>query len=85
MVQRCRDGFERKLGTCLGCGVPLTGMRKGAVFRSDVCRKRWRVEALRIIAEMSEQNSGLTDGISRSRYAHSLNHGKSPSEALIAK
>jgi hypothetical protein len=28
----CRDGFERKPGTCLGCGVPLIGMRKGAVL-----------------------------------------------------
>ena len=45
--KRCRDGFERKPGTCLSCGVPLNGKRKGAVFCSDVCRKRWRVEALR--------------------------------------
>jgi hypothetical protein len=34
--KRCRDGFERKPGTCLGCGVPLNGKRKGAVFCSDV-------------------------------------------------
>jgi hypothetical protein len=81
----CRDGFERKPGTCLGCGVSLNGKRKGAVFCSDVCRKRWRVEVLRIIAETSLQNSGLTDGISGSRYARSLDLGKFTSEAPIAK
>jgi hypothetical protein len=81
----CRDGFERKPGTCLGCGVSLRGMRKGAVFCSDVCRKRWRVEILRIIAETNIQNSGLADGVSGSRHAHSLNLGKVPSGALIAK
>ncbi len=83
--KRCRDGFERKPGTCLGCGVPLIGMRKGAVFCSDVCRKRWRVEALRIIAETSIQNTGLTEGISGSCCAHGLNPEKSTGEALIAK
>jgi len=73
--KRCRDGFERKPGTCLGCGVPLNGTRKGAVFCSDVCRKRWRVQALRIIVETSIQNSGLKDGISGSCCVHGLNPG----------
>jgi hypothetical protein len=81
----CRDEFERKPGTCLGCGVPLNGKRKGAVFCSDVCRKRWRVEALRIIAETSIQNSGLTDGILGPCYPHRLNPEKSTGGALIAK
>jgi hypothetical protein len=83
--KRCRDGFERKPGTCFGCGVPLNGKRKGSVFCSDVCRKRFRVEAIRIIAERSVQNSGLTDGISSSRYVRGLKLGKFPSEVLIAK
>jgi hypothetical protein len=81
----CSDGFERKAGTCLGCGVPLNGKRKGAVFCSDVSRKRWRVEALRVIAETSIQNSGLTDEIWGARYVHGLNSGKPTGEALIAK
>ncbi len=28
--KRCRDGFDRKPGTCLGCGVPLNGNRKAS-------------------------------------------------------
>jgi hypothetical protein len=58
--KRCRDGFERKPGPAW-VAVCLNGKRKGAVFCSDVCRKRFRVEALRIIAETRIQNSGLTD------------------------
>jgi hypothetical protein len=81
----CRDGFEHKPGTCLGCGVPFNGKRKGALFCSDVCRKRFRVEALRNIAERRIQNSGLIVGISGSRCVPSLNLGKVPSRALIVK
>jgi hypothetical protein len=83
--KRCRDGFERKPGTCLGCGVPLNGKRKGAVFCSDVCRKRWRVEMLRLIAETPIQKSALMDAILASRYGSSLKLSKPSSEALIAK
>jgi hypothetical protein len=83
--KRCRDGFERKPGTCLGCGVPLNGKRKGAVFCSDVCRKRWRVEILQIIAETSIQNSALTGAILGARYGDSVNLGKSTGDPLIAK
>jgi hypothetical protein len=83
--KRCRDGLERKPGPCLGCGVPLNGKRKGAVFCSDVCRKRWRVEILRIIAETSIQNSALTGAILGARYGDSVNLGKSTGDPLIAK
>jgi hypothetical protein len=83
--KRCRDGFERKPGTCLGCGVPLNGKRKGAVFCSDVCRKRWRVEIQQIIAETPIEKSALTDAILASRYGDSLKGEKSSSEAVIAK
>jgi hypothetical protein len=83
--KHCRDGFERKPGICLGCGVALNGKRRGAVFCSDVCRKRFRVAALRIIAETRIQNSGLTDEISGSRYLYGLDFGESPREAPIAK
>jgi hypothetical protein len=83
--KRCRDGFERKRGTCLGCGVSLNGKRKGAVFCSDVCRKRWRIEIHRIIAETTIEKSALSDAILASRYGDSLELGKSSSEAVIAK
>jgi hypothetical protein len=83
--KRCRDGFERKPGTCLGCGVPLNGKRKGAVFCSDVCRKRWRVEVGHIIEETPIEKSALMDAILASRYGDSLNLRKSSDEPLIAK
>jgi hypothetical protein len=83
--KRCRDGFERKPGSCLGCGVPLNGKRKGAVFCSDVCRKRWRVEMLRLIAETPIEKSARRDAILASRRRYSLKLGKSSSEAVIAK
>jgi uncharacterized Zn finger protein (UPF0148 family) len=85
MVLEEVDGFERKPGTCLGCGVPLNGKRQGAVFCSDVCRKRWRVEVGQIIAETPIEKSALRDAILASRYADSLKLGKSSSEAVIAK
>jgi hypothetical protein len=83
--KNCRDGFERKAGTCLGCGVPLNGKRKGALFCSDVCRKRWKVEIRQIIAETPIEKSALRDAILASRYGSSLELGKSSSEALNAK
>jgi hypothetical protein len=83
--KNCRDGFERKSGTCLGCGVPLNGKRKGASFCSDVCRKRYRVQVLRIIAETPVEKSRLTDALLALRYGDSLELGKSSSEAVIAK
>ena len=83
--KRCRDGFERRHGICLGCGVPLNGKRKGAVFCSDVCRKRWRIEISQIIAETPIEKSALTGAILGFRYGDSLNLAKSPGEALIAK
>jgi hypothetical protein len=60
--------IRTQAGDLPGLRVPLNGKRKGAVFCSDVCRKRFRVEALRIIAETRIQNSGLTDGISASQF-----------------
>ena len=64
----CRDGFERKPGTCLGCGVPFNGKRKGALFCSDVCRKRCHIQIRRIIAETPIEKEALTDAIFASRY-----------------
>ena len=81
----CRDGFERKAGTCMGCGVPLNGKRKGALFCCDTCRKRWRVKNCKIIAETPIEKSVLMDTISASRYRDSLKGRKSLSGALIAK
>jgi hypothetical protein len=62
----CRDGVERKAGACRSCGASLEGKRKGALFCSDVCRKRQSVEDRRNIAESPIQNKGLTDAILRS-------------------
>jgi len=81
----CRDGFERKTGTCLGCGVPLNGKREGAVFCSDVCRKRSRAKVLRGIAETPIEKSGLRGAILGSRYGDSPRSRKSSSGAVIAK
>ena len=37
----CRDGKEAHApGTCKGCGVSLQGMKRGAKWCSDTCRKR---------------------------------------------
>jgi hypothetical protein len=36
----CRDGEERQLGVCRGCGASLNGKRKGARWCDDSCRKR---------------------------------------------
>jgi hypothetical protein len=68
----CRDGAERRPGTCETCGTPLNGKRKGARFCSDVCRKRWRVQNRQNIAETSIQNTPLTGAISASGYTHSV-------------
>ena len=83
--KRCRDGFERKPGTCLGCGVSLNGKRKGATFCSDVCRKRYRVQILRIIAETPIQKAALTDALLASRYGDGLELGKPASAPRIQK
>jgi hypothetical protein len=42
--QLCRDGVERGIGRCEGCGVELAGKRRGARWCSDVCRMRNRVK-----------------------------------------
>ena len=40
--QLCRDGVERGIGRCDGCGVDLAGKRRGARWCSDTCRMRNR-------------------------------------------
>jgi hypothetical protein len=39
--RKCRDGKEAHTpGTCKACGASLSGLRRGAFFCSDTCRKR---------------------------------------------
>ncbi len=39
--RKCRDGKEAHApGTCRTCGASLVGLRRGALFCSDTCRKR---------------------------------------------
>src|SRR6266404_1339830 len=40
----CRDGVERLMGRCDGCGIDLAGKRRGARWCSDTCRMRNRVK-----------------------------------------
>lgn len=42
--QLCRDGVERSISRCDGCGVDLAGKRRGARWCSDTCRMRNRVK-----------------------------------------
>jgi len=41
--QQCRDGVQPAKGRCNGCGVELTGKRRGARWCSDTCRMRMKV------------------------------------------
>ena len=65
----CRDGFERKGGMCLHCGVSLKGKRKGAFYCGRTCRMREGRRSSKdsqIIVNTHIQKSGLTDTISGS-------------------
>jgi hypothetical protein len=80
--QKCRDGVERQTGTCIQYGASLEGKRKGAVFCSDVCRKRYAVHDRRNIAETHIQNKALT--ISRIGYGYSRNRQEGRESPAIA-
>jgi hypothetical protein len=55
----CRDGVDPHSGVCRNCGVALTGKRKGALFCSDVCRMRQRVQDRLNNAKRRIQNKSL--------------------------
>lgn len=55
----CRDGVKRVWGECDGCGVDLAGMRRGARWCSDTCRKRKKVRELAKNPETPIGNIGL--------------------------
>lgn len=59
----CRDGVDHQPGVCRSCGAALAGRRKGAMFCSDVCRKRQAGQDRQIIAETPIADKGLTDAI----------------------
>jgi len=81
----CRDGIEHKAGSCRSCGADLKGKRKGALFYSDVCRKRRQVQDQKNNAEMPIQKSALTDAISVSGYEDGLEVERSLGVALIER
>jgi hypothetical protein len=56
----CRDGVARLKGRCDGCGVDLTGKRRGARWCSHTCQMRNRVKDLTNNPKTSTQNIGLT-------------------------
>jgi len=57
----CRDGAERVMGRCDGCGVDLAGKRRGARWCSDTCRMRHRVMDSANNPKTAAQNIGLTE------------------------
>jgi hypothetical protein len=58
--QLCRDGVERGIGRCNGCGVDLAGKRRGARWCSDSCRMRSRAKDSANNPKTPIQNIGLT-------------------------
>jgi hypothetical protein len=38
--RRCRDGVDHQPGNCRGCGTPLGGKRRGAMYCGRTCRMR---------------------------------------------
>src|SRR5258708_29184172 len=58
--QVCRDGVERGIGRCDGCGVDLAGKRRGARWCSDTCRMRHRVKDSANNPKTYTQKNGLT-------------------------
>jgi hypothetical protein len=66
--QLCRDGVQHKTGVCRGCGTPLGGKRKEAMYCSRTCRMRTARKEVRDrtnIVNTTIQDKGLTDAISR--------------------
>jgi flavoprotein len=71
----CRDGVDHQPGMCRGCGIALTGRRKGAIYCGRVCRMRTvreEVHNSEIIVNIPIQNTGVTDAILASGYGDSL-------------
>ncbi len=56
----CRDGVERLMGRCDGCGIDLAGKRRGARWCSDTCRMRNRVKDSANNPKTYTQKIGLT-------------------------
>jgi hypothetical protein len=59
--QLCRDGVERGIGRCDGCGVDLAGKRRGARWCSDTCRMRNRGKDSANNPKTLIQKMGLTE------------------------
>lgn len=66
--RRCRDGVDHPPGICCGCGTPLAGKRKGAIYCGRTCRMRKVRRAVQEpanIVNTAIANKGLTGAISR--------------------
>jgi hypothetical protein len=57
----CRDGVERLNSQCSGCGVDLSGKRRGARWCSDTCRMRNRAKDSANNPKTRIQNIELTE------------------------
>jgi hypothetical protein len=69
--QLCRDGLEHKAGVCRGCGTPLNGKRKDAIYCNRTCRMRKVRRATQESANSVNTNiadKGLRGAISRVGY-----------------
>jgi hypothetical protein len=68
---KCRDGVDRSPGVCRGCGTPLNGKRKDAMYCNRTCRMRTvRREVLDCanIVNTPIQKKGVADAISAFGY-----------------
>jgi hypothetical protein len=72
--RRCRDGMDHKLGVCCGCGTPLAGKRRGAMYCGRTCRMRTVRRAAQepaTIVNTAIANKGLRGAISQFGYGDS--------------
>jgi uncharacterized Zn finger protein (UPF0148 family) len=67
----CRDGVDHNPSVCRGCGTPLVGKRRGAIYCNRTCRMRTVRKQVRNstnIVNTPIQNTGLADAISMFGY-----------------
>ena len=70
----CRDGEERKIGICRGCGASLNGKRRGAKWCNDSCRKRPAYQSGLTTPNypgIAAHSKEVTDGVRGLPYSHS--------------
>jgi hypothetical protein len=75
--QKCRDGEEHRHGVCRGCGTPLAGKRRGAIYCGRTCRMRTVRKAIENppnIVNTPIANKGLTGAICELGYKGQPKH-----------